>query len=885
MIPRLSRSLGQQALARIAGVFIIIGVISALLLWLGWHSANDILQKAHTRESRISLQDKLNHLQHQWQASAKQLAATLAFNRLLENPRDRWLRLRAYLSSLGETYEFHTLQIVDKHGETVYLTGEKSNVELSLLAASAPLAWHFNSEDGMAHQVLAVPIWLGPKDGKGKLLLSRELDNSTLSTLAGPNTRLHLLRNGRIVASSMGNSWFGLPSPCQDERRDTESYCWLEKLPGTDLSLHVEEKIPQAIQAAQFSLVGIGLFGLLSIALYFPLGRWIKRTVHRLEHLSQAATLFDERHRLDQEIEAAMDEAAGPHDEVGKLQLSLRELMYSSEEREAENRAYLSTLEILEEAVIEIDPHGRITRASPAMRILAGPVEIGDDLYAMFIDEDRDILVSLLNKLLHGDASNITARLRLKHPEHPGSWVECRFVAIDQPSTHLRGVLRDITQSYLQEKHIAHMALHDALTGLPNRVLLEDRVSVALRMAGRDNLQVGIGFIDLDHFKNVNDALGHKVGDQLLVRFADKLREQLRKGDTLARWGGDEFVVLLPEMSDAQSIREVADKLVKASRSPITLDDQTLPVTFSMGFSIYPTDGENVDQLLSQADQAMFYAKAQGRNTVSFFADVKTRSPDKEGLYIQSRLAIALEEKRLTTWFQPIVDAVTQQPIGLEALARWHDAEFGWVPPSTFIPMLENLGLIHELGDLVIDQTLALGTRLKAAGRHLLLAVNVSKRQLYMHNFIEKLLGSARRAGIEPEQLVLEITESIALGEVTFAQERLEALHKAGFRIAIDDFGVGYSSLSLLHEMPVDELKIDISFTRRVHEDQGARVIQAIVGMSQALKLRIVAEGVEDAASARVLADMGVHCLQGFHFARPMPAEDLAEWLRRYPVP
>jgi EAL domain-containing protein (putative c-di-GMP-specific phosphodiesterase class I) len=265
---------------------------------------------------------------------------------------------------------------------------------------------------------------------------------------------------------------------------------------------------------------------------------------------------------------------------------------------------------------------------------------------------------------------------------------------------------------------------------------------------------------------------------------------------------------------------------------------------------------------------------------VQFYTDMTRKGLGKKDLYIQSRLAAAINNGAIQTWFQPLVDARTRRIIGLEALARWHDPELGWVSPTTFIPMAENLGLIAELGDQVMTGTLTMGRYLMDAGHDLMLAVNISKRQLFMSHCIDNLLRDAATAGVEPGRIMLEVTESVAMSEVDYAETRLRALHDAGFKLAVDDFGIGYSSLSQLHEMPVDELKIDISFTRRVRDPQGARLIQAIVGMAQALHFHVVAEGVEDAQTADLLEQMGIHSLQGYHFGKPMPAKDFEDWLK-----
>ncbi|MBU1664128.1 MAG: EAL domain-containing protein, partial [Gammaproteobacteria bacterium] len=441
----------------------------------------------------------------------------------------------------------------------------------------------------------------------------------------------------------------------------------------------------------------------------------------------------------------------------------------------------------------------------------------------------------------------------------------------------LRGVLRDITQRYLQERRITHMALHDALTGLPNRVLLEDRMKVAMRQAERSQRKVALGFIDLDHFKHVNDSLGHKMGDQLLIALSQRLRYHLRSGDTLARWGGDEFVVLLPDMPSIEAIREVAEKLREATGAALSVEESEFNLTFSAGFTVFPDDADSGELLLAHADRAMFYAKAQGRNNLQFFADMAHKGLGKKEIYIQQRLAAAIRDKRITNHYQPLVDARSGRVNGVETLARWYEPDMGWISPATFIPMAENLGLIRDLGEQVWLQ--ALHDMQSWEEYDLMLSVNLSKRQLFMPYFTEKLLEDVQAHGLEPGRVTLEITESIALLDVEYAAERLKELGDAGFRLSIDDFGTGYSSLSQLHDLPVNELKIDIAFVRRIQQPQGARLIQTIVGMADTLELATVAEGVEDEAVAERLKGMGVGILQGWHLGRPMPAEALTAWL------
>jgi diguanylate cyclase (GGDEF)-like protein len=443
-------------------------------------------------------------------------------------------------------------------------------------------------------------------------------------------------------------------------------------------------------------------------------------------------------------------------------------------------------------------------------------------------------------------------------------------------------VLRDITQTYIHEKQITHMALHDALTDLPNRILLEDRIKIALRMAARSAQRVGICFIDLDHFKKINDSLGHKAGDRLLVAFSNTLRKQLRSGDSLARWGGDEFVMLLPELDGEGDAREVARKVQEALFHPIRIEDGEYSVTFSMGVAIYPDNASDVEGLLSQADRAMFYAKTQGRNQTCFFSEISDKNGGKRELYIQNRLieAVAMGG-RIEAWFQPIVTASSGSCEVLEVLARWHDPEFGWIGPATFIPIAESTGVIRELGQQIWIQTLDALVQWRKRGFTLRVAINVSKRQLFAGQFAEQWVAELSERGLSPKDVIIEVTESVALLDVAHASDHLEKLHQAGFHLAIDDFGTGYSALSQLHEMPVDELKIDISFIRRIHAPDGFSMVQAIVQLAKALRLQTIAEGVEDEATARLLQSIGTDYLQGYFFAKPMPRTECDTWLAR----
>jgi diguanylate cyclase (GGDEF)-like protein len=555
-------------------------------------------------------------------------------------------------------------------------------------------------------------------------------------------------------------------------------------------------------------------------------------------------------------------------------------LMQSVLQHDEEHFAHLQTLDMLEEGVVELAADGRYLRASPGWARLAGiEIQPGARIYDHIHQEDVDNLRHQFVQLADAEKNTLNGRLRLRRPDTKELWIEYRFISGTRRGGSVRGVLRDITQSYQLEKHVTHMALHDALTGLPNRVLLEDRCKMAVRSAERSGLTVALGFLDLDHFKHVNDQFGHKTGDELLVTLSGAMRKCLRAGDTLARWGGDEFVVLLTDLSSQTDAEDAIAKLASVCQSPIQLGETEFNATFSMGVALFPADAKNVETLLSQADRAMFAAKQQGRNTVRFFAEIAQREEDRKALYIQNRLATAIREGKIRTWFQPIVDARTRRVVSCEALARWQDETYGWVSPATFVPMAENLGLIREMGQQVWKQAIESLHRWRQQGLDMRISVNVSRRQLFTPTFTADLLEDLDRLAIPVSVVDLEITESVAMEDAEHTEKRLAELTEAGFGIAIDDFGTGFSSLSQLHDMPASKIKIDISFVRRAQTEQGSQLIQAVVKIASAFGLQTVAEGVESEEIADVLTGQGVTLLQGYHFGKPMSLADFERYL------
>jgi diguanylate cyclase (GGDEF)-like protein len=429
-----------------------------------------------------------------------------------------------------------------------------------------------------------------------------------------------------------------------------------------------------------------------------------------------------------------------------------------------------------------------------------------------------------------------------------------------------------------------HQALHDALTGLPNRALLRDRITQALHQADRELSPAALLLLDLDRFKEVNDTLGHHHGDQLLVQVGDRLRGRLREVDTVARLGGDEFAVLLPRIATAEGAVAVAGKLRAAFDEPFRLDDLTLDVETSIGVALYPEHAGNPDELLQHADIAMYVAKDTHAGFVLFDPKQDQHSPRR--LALLGELRRALEQQQLVLYYQPKVDTHTGQLLGVEALVRWRHPTHGLLLPGEFIPLAERTGLIGPLTSYVLDAALHQCSDWRQAGHELAIAVNVSARSLLDLDFPDQVAGLLARWEVPARLLVVEITESTIMADPTHALEILGRLNTMGVEIAIDDFGTGYSSMAHLKTLPVNELKVDRSFVSQMTSNSSdAVIVRSTVDLGRNLGLRVVAEGVEDSQTLLELDALGCDAIQGYHISRPVAADELVQWLQRQQVP
>lgn len=555
---------------------------------------------------------------------------------------------------------------------------------------------------------------------------------------------------------------------------------------------------------------------------------------------------------------------------------------------EADRSAYLETLALLEEVIVEMDMDHALRRVSDSWEKLMMGVSAGDPV-GRKIDEwvhadYRYYLLQDLSNLTTGKKTRVVVRFPVPVPYSSSRWIEGKFMPMQQDGgiiSGIRGVLRDVTLDHLSEKQINFYAYHDHFTGLPNRARMEEELYRALLRAERDRRRLALGFIDLDNFNQINDYLGHRIGDRVILSVAERLRTLLGGGDKLFRWGGDQFVVILPDLADLESVRQVGRRLLEAVTTPIDVDGESVHTTFSVGFAAYPDDGLTAEDLLGQADRAMIYAKSQGRFQVQFSWELPERSYHKEQVQVRNHLLAAVTKKEILPFFQPIVEAATGRVVGFEALARWPSYKGRHpVGPDTFIPIAENMGIISQLGESVFTQALEMLIEAAVQGQMLRAAINISRRQLFASDFVDRLVRLSREHDVDPSQITLEITESIAMLDVDFSFDRLKALDHAGFSLSIDDFGTGYSSLSQLHEMPVHEVKVDMTFVRRIHTAEGFRVVQAIANIGRALNLSMVAEGVEDRETGQQLTELGIQYLQGNFFSKPLPGPEFLEYLK-----
>lgn len=550
------------------------------------------------------------------------------------------------------------------------------------------------------------------------------------------------------------------------------------------------------------------------------------------------------------------------------------------------------TLASIGDAVLSTDVAGKVTFFNAAAEIMTGWTwqeafgESGADVLQLLDATTREPSANEMT-LAIGQDRTVQLPVNCILVRHDGVeiWVEGSVSPIHDREARIVGavfILRNVSAAHTRSPAMAHSAQHDFLTGLPNRLLLSDRIGLAVALAPRHMNKVAVLFLDLDNFKYINDSLGHPIGDLLLKSVAKRLIACVRDSDTVSRQGGDEFVVLLSNAAEGVDASIVAKRILKALAQPHSIDNHDLHATASIGVSVFPDDGQDAETLIKNAEAAMYHAKENGRQSFQFFkTELNVRVVER--LSIEEGLRRALEREEFALHYQPIVDLKSGEISGAEALLRWTHPSRGAISPEQFIPVAEECGLIVPIGAWVLRQACLQALAWADAGLPALntLAVNVSALQFREAHFLEGLFATISETGMDPGALGLELTESLLMTHTDRASAILRALRDSGVRVAIDDFGTGYCGLAYLRTFPLDALKIDRSFVHSISaSSEESAIVSAVIVMAHALNLRVIAEGVETAEALGFLRSHDCDAVQGYYISPPVPAEEFAALLR-----
>ncbi len=572
--------------------------------------------------------------------------------------------------------------------------------------------------------------------------------------------------------------------------------------------------------------------------------------------------------------------------EVETLQLISQEIWRIGEERRAEaaQRLAATVFSASAEGICITDAEQRILSVNPALLALSGYTEhelIGQTPRIFSSGRhDADFYQAMWEHILAVGVWRGEVWSRRKNGEIFPEWLTITAVRnAGGEVTHYTGTFFDISERKQWEQDIHFLAHHDALTKLPNRTLLDDRIRQAIAKSKRNDDHMAVLFLDLDHFKLINDTLGHDTGDRLLEQLAQRLTEVLRSTETVARLGGDEFVIVIPELAAVRRVAVVARKVLEVVAAPYLLEGSSLHVTPSIGISVYPEDGDDAATLLRNADTAMYHAKEQGRNNFQFFTQAMNQSV-QERVTIENDLRLAIERGEFLLHYQPQVDCRSGEVIGMEALIRWQHPQRGLIAPDRFITIAEETGLIVPIGEWVLGEACRQARRWQLGGHPgLRISVNLSARQFQQRDLSARISAMIHASGIDPASLELELTESMLMIDPEKATAVLHQLAAAGVKMAIDDFGTGYSSLAYLKRFPVTRLKIDRSFVRDLANDSNdAAIVDAVVAMATSLKMEVIAEGVETIAQLDYLEAHGCHAIQGYYYSSPAVAESFTRF-------
>ncbi|MFA5322730.1 MAG: EAL domain-containing protein [Smithella sp.] len=559
--------------------------------------------------------------------------------------------------------------------------------------------------------------------------------------------------------------------------------------------------------------------------------------------------------------------------------------------RQSEEK-HRNILENIQEAYFEVDLAGNFTFFNDSLCRLTGceREELTGANYKQFSDQEMSKKTfKVFHNVFIKDESVDAFDWQIIRKDGSRRYIEAsvslRKKSSGQP-IGFRGVIRDITERKRIEQELNHMATHDVLTGLPNRLMFSQLLDHSIQSAQRNKKQLAVFFIDLDRFKTINDSLGHEAGDKLLMEMALRFKQSLRNVDVVGRLGGDEFIILIEDFNNLKQVETLAHKILSTVMKPMFLMGEECRVTASIGISIYPKDGQDEQSLMKNADIAMYFAKEDGKNNYKLYSE-NIQSIASERLSIETNLRRALERNELSLNYQAKLDLKTREITGVEALLRWYNPYLGSITPPQFIPIAEETGMIVAIGRWVLKTACAQNIAWQRQGLPpVCMAVNLSLRQLLDENLLNDIKTTLQETGLKPNLLELEITESMVMHNPQRLISLLKKIKEIGVRLAIDDFGTGYSSLAQLKNFPVDTLKVDRSFIRNIpHDSENKAITEAIINMGKTLSLVVVAEGVETQEEESFLREQVCDEMQGFYFSRPIEPDRFADLLRKQNVP
>ncbi len=648
----------------------------------------------------------------------------------------------------------------------------------------------------------------------------------------------------------------------------------------------------KSVTAVASGITAIMLWRLMPVALTITSNKQLRTTISRLESEVQKRMEAERAlATLNSNLEHLVRERT---EDLSNINSDLLQEIEQRKRTELElfNQKQLAivTLESIGDAVITTNMQSEVTYLNPVAEKMTGwskseaqgrPIL---EVFRILNESTRKLAANPVDVVLaHNKVCGLANHTLLIAKSGVEYAIEDSAAPIRDPNGAILGVVlvfHDVSDARQMAQKMTYLAEHDYLTDLPNRLLLTDRITQAISAAQRRQSKLAILFCDIDHFKRVNDTLGHEVGDQLLKVLCQRLQLCIRASDTLSRLGGDEFVVLLPELNDDAVPAEIAQKILTVLKDPVNIAGHELFITASIGIAVYPDDGQSEDVLTRHADAAMYHAKNSGRNNYQFFTHEMSERVAAQ-LMLENSLQKAISNNELHLFYQPKVSINTGKIIGAEALIRWMHPQWGMMMPDRFIKVAEESGLIKGIGLWVLREACTQNKKWQAAGLpEIPIAINVSVVELHHANFMQEVVKVLLQTGLHPHHLELEVTESVAIqSEVTVIQD-LNKLKEMGVRLSVDDFGTGYSSLSYLKLLPVNTIKIDKSFIRDIQVDANdAAIVNAIIKMSQSLGLTVIAEGVETEAQLAFLKSHNCDEMQGYLFSRPLPADEFAALL------